>query len=111
MKRIIFALCLCMICTVAMSQKKQNTMGISGQVIDSFTKLYIEGTKLSLMTKDNTVIDTTTVEIIHPDKITQLSVFHFNIPAVPSEYIIKAENQMYQHSLYCVKKLYPQGIG
>jgi len=96
MKRIIFALCLCMICTVAMSQKKQNTMGISGQVIDSFTKLYIEGTKLSLMTKDSTVIDTTTVEIIHPDKITQLSVFHFNIPAVPSEYIIKAENQMYQ---------------
>ncbi len=81
----------------AQSKKNERTIALWGHVKDSFTKGGIPGTKITLMSSDSIVLDTTTVFSGYGD-VTHNSdyMYRFSQPAVPAKFIIKAEHPDYE---------------
>lgn len=75
--------------------KKERTIALWGHIKDSFTKVGILGTKISLMRPDSTVIDTMTVNYFDGNTRKIDTYYKFNIPASPQKFIIKAEHPDY----------------
>ncbi len=75
--------------------EKERTIALWGHIKDSFTKVGILGTKITLMRSDNSVVDTMTVKYF--DWGLKLDTYYkFNIPARPQKFIIRAEHPDYK---------------
>lgn len=72
------------------STSQKHTITLYGGVFDSFTKVGLPA-KVTLMDSDSVVIDTITASQWSDD-----SQFTFTVPALPNDYIIKAEYLNYQ---------------
>ncbi len=77
------------------SIKKERTIALWGHIKDSFTKVGIEGTKITLMRPDSTVVDSQVVNYFNGRTNKIDTYYRFNIPAQPQMYIIKAEHPDY----------------
>lgn len=81
--------------TKGKNEKKERTIDLWGHIKDSFTKVGILGTKVTLMRTDSTVIDTMTVKYF--DWGLKLDTYYkFQIPASPQKFIIRAEHPDYK---------------
>ena len=74
---------------------KQKTILVLGNVFDSFIKNLPVRAKVTLMTEDSLVLDTTTC---HLEKI--FSRYYFHVPAVEKTYIIKCSCQGYDDNYF-----------
>src|SRR5665647_335388 len=75
--------------------KKERTIALWGHIMDSFTKVGILGTKITLMRIDSTVIDTMTVNYFDGDTRKIDTYYKFTVAASPQKFIIKAEHPDY----------------
>lgn len=75
--------------------KKERTIALWGHIKDSFTKVGIEGTRITLMRPDSSVIDTQTVNYFNGRTNKIDTYYRFDIPARPQKYIIRAEHPDY----------------
>jgi len=75
--------------------KKERTIPLWGHIKDSFTKVGIESTKITLMRPDSSVIDTQTVNYFDGRTNKIDTYYRFDIPARPQKFIIKAEHPDY----------------
>ncbi|WP_243348326.1 outer membrane beta-barrel protein [Parabacteroides sp. FAFU027] len=81
--------------TKSKNEKKERTIDLWGHIKDSFTKVGILGTKITLMRSDSSVVDTMTVKYF--DWGLKLDTYYkFNIPARPQKFIIRAEHPDYK---------------
>lgn len=85
--------------TGASAQKKTRTVNLYGHVKNSFTKVGIPDTKITLMTEDSTVVDTFRVTTYGGRTYKVGTQFKRKIPAVPRKYIILAQHPEY-HDCY-----------
>lgn len=74
---------------------KQKTIIVFGNVFDSFIKNLPVRAKVTLMTEDSLILDTTTC---HLEKI--LSRYYFHVPTVEKKYIIKCSCQGYDDNYF-----------
>lgn len=81
--------------TPAQPAKKERTIALWGHIKDSFTKVGIEGTRITLMRGDSSVIDTQTVNYFNGRTNKIDTYYRFDIPARPQKYIIRAEHPDY----------------
>lgn len=81
--------------TITTSGKKLRTIALWGHIKDSFTKVGVEGTKITLMRPDSSVIDTQTVNYFNGRTNKIDTYYRFDIPARPQKYIIRAEHPDY----------------
>ena len=81
--------------TKGKSVKKERTIALWGHIADSFTKVGILGTKITLMRPDSTVVDTMTVDYFDGNTRKIDTYYKFTIAAHPQKFIIKAENPDY----------------
>jgi len=104
MKKIILFsfLCICFIVspqnkveTPEKPAKKERTIPLWGHIKDSFTKVGIEGVRITLMRPDSSVIDTQTVNYFNGRTNKIDTYYRFDIPARPQKFIIKAEHPDY----------------
>jgi len=105
MKRIVLIMLLCIVALSSQAQKstvptdksikKERTIAIWGHIADSFTKVGILGTKITLMRPDSTVIDTMTVDYFNGNTRKIDTYYKFTIAARPQKFIIKAEHPDY----------------
>lgn len=91
----------------ANSQQSTRKMDISGRVYDAFTEMYVPNTKVTLMTSDSTVIDTSHVGVNSMNNASLTTYYYFNVPARAGKYIIKLENPRYKTCFlnYEIKRL------
>jgi hypothetical protein len=75
--------------------KKERTIDVWGHIKDSFTKVGVLGTKITLMHPDSTVIDTMTVNYFDGNTRKIDTYYKFTIAARPQKFIIKAEHPDY----------------
>jgi hypothetical protein len=94
-----FLLCICVLisCMVSEAQTKDvtKTIDIWGHIRDSFTNASIVGVKVTLMSPDSTIIDTTRVFDVSKGRGIFDATYKFTVPAVPRHYIIKASHRDY----------------
>lgn len=105
MKRSILIMLLCIVALSCQAQgsteakgkrvKKERTIDLWGHIQDSFTKVGILGTKITLMRPDSTVIDTMTVDYFDGNTRKIDTYYKFTIAARPQKFIIKAEHPDY----------------
>jgi len=105
MKRSVLIILLCIVAfnsqaqqsanTKGKSVKKERTIALWGHIKDSFTKVGILGTKITLMRPDSTVIDTMTVKYFNRNTRKIDTYYNFTIPAHPQKFIIKAVHPDY----------------
>lgn len=98
---------LVMVSLCANSQQSNRRIDISGRVYDAFTEMYVPNTKVTLMTSDSTVIDTSHVGVNNMNNASLTTYYYFNPPARAGKYIIKFENPRYQTCFlnYEIKRL------
>ena len=77
-------------------EKKTRTVNLYGHVKNSFTKVGIPDTKITLMTADSTVVDTFRVATYGGRTYKVNTQYKRKIPAVPRKYIILAQHPEYQ---------------
>jgi hypothetical protein len=77
------------------SVKKERTITIWGHIADSFTKVGVLGTKITLMRPDSTLIDTMRVGYFNGNTRKIDTYYKFTIAARPQKFIIKAEQPDY----------------
>lgn len=78
-------------------QKKERTITLYGHVKNSFTKVGVPDTKITLMAEDSTVIDTVRVNKPRQNAGYKYdAMYRFKIPAQKARYIIKAEHPDYE---------------
>lgn len=77
------------------SVPKERTVALWGHVKNSFTKVGIPDTKITLLAQDSTVIDTMTVWSMNFNSTKLDASYRFNVPAKPAHYIIKATHPDY----------------
>ena len=75
--------------------KKQKTVLLCGNVFDAFVKNLPIKAKVTLMSEDSSVIDTTTCQL---DQIFYR--YYFHVPAVEKKYIVKCSCQGYEDSYF-----------
>ena len=75
--------------------KKERTITIYGRVCDSFTKVGIPQTFITIMLPDSSVVDTVHVESWDAYTNKKDAYFQFKIPAHPQKYIIKGVHPDY----------------
>lgn len=80
-------------------EKKVRTVNLYGHVKNSFTKVGIPDTKITLMTEDSVVVDTFRVSTYGGRTYKVGTQFKRKIPAVPRKYIILAQHPEY-HDCY-----------
>lgn len=105
MKRLILIMLLCIVALSSQAQgsteakgkrvKKERTIALWGHIQDSFTKVGILGTKITLMRPDSTVIDTMIVDYFDGNTRKLDTYYKFTIAARPQKFIIKAEHPDY----------------
>lgn len=78
------------------AQPNDRSIKLFGFVMDSFTEYGLEKAKITLMSKDSVVIDTTSVTSVRPSGYMVASSYSFNVPAKVDTYIIKAECEGYK---------------
>lgn len=78
------------------SAKKERTVALWGHVKNSFTKVGIPDTKITLMRADSTVVDTMTVWTNSYNATKVDASYRFYVPAQPAKYIIKATHPEYE---------------
>ena len=76
--------------------KKERTVTIYGRVCDSFTKVGIPETFITIMLPDSSVVDTVHVESWDANTNKKDAYYHFKIPAHPQKYIIKGVHPDYK---------------
>ena len=81
--------------TKVKNQQKERKIALWGHIADSFTKVGIEGTKITLMRPDSSVIDTQTVNYFNGRTNKIDTYYRFDIPTKPQKFIIKAEHPDY----------------
>ena len=112
MKQLFISLLMVMACYVAMpfvataktaniqnqetKPKKQRTTSLWGHVKDSFTKVGVQGVKITLMREDSTVVDTVRVFRNGSNALKPDYAYRFTIPAEPAHYIILAQHPDYE---------------
>src|SRR5574344_83209 len=90
-----------MLCVTAIAQNKSNEtntymLKLWGHVRDGFTKASIPNVKITLMNEDSVVLDSTiTFDVTNGNGIYDAT-YNFNVPAVPSKFIIKASHKDYE---------------
>lgn len=77
-------------------QNKDRTVSLWGHIKDSFTKVGIQGVKITLMREDSTVIDTARVFRTGNNALKPDYAYRFVIPARPGRYIILAQHPDYE---------------
>lgn len=77
-------------------QKKERTLALWGHVKNSFTKVGIPNTLITLMDADSTVIDTFRVRTYGGNTYKLGTNYRYMIPAVPQKYIILAQHPEYR---------------
>jgi hypothetical protein len=77
------------------NSKKERKIALWGHIADSFTKVGIEGTKITLMRPDSAVIDTQTVNYFNGRTNKIDTYYRFDISARSQKFIIKAEQPDY----------------
>jgi hypothetical protein len=75
--------------------KKERTIALWGHIKDSFTKVGIERTRITLMRPDSSVIDTQTVNYFNGRTNKIDTYYRFDIPARAQKFIVKAEHPDY----------------
>lgn len=94
-----FLLCICVLinCMVSEAQTKDvtKTIDIWGHIRDSFTNASIVGVKVTLMSADSTIIDTTRVFDVSKGRGIFDATYKLTVRAVPRHYIIKASHRDY----------------
>ena len=105
MKRLVLIMLLCIVALSSQAQestdpkgksvKKERSILLWGHIADSFTKVGILGTKITLMRHDSTVIDTMTVGYFDGRTRKIDTYYKFTIAAHPQKFIIKAEHPDY----------------
>ena len=99
-RRILLTFMVAMLFATGVSaQKKTRTVNLYGHVKNSFTKVGIPNTKITLMTDDSTVIDTFRVSTYGGRTVKVGTQFKRQIPAEPRKYIILAQHPEY-HDCY-----------
>lgn len=78
------------------STKHQRTTSLWGHVKDSFTKVGVQGVKITLMREDSTVVDTVSVFRNGSNALKPDYAYRFEIPAEPAHYIILAQHPDYE---------------
>lgn len=78
------------------AQPVGRTIELFGFVMDSFTEYGLEKAKITLMSKDGVVIDTTSVHSVRPSGYMVASSYAFHVPAKVETYIVKAECEGYK---------------
>lgn len=78
------------------STKYQRTTSLWGHVKDSFTKVGVQGVKITLMREDSTVVDTVSVFRNGSNALKPDYAYRFEIPAEPAHYIILAQHPDYE---------------
>ncbi len=98
---IVFAAMVMLVATTALNaqEKSKRTVNLYGHVKNSFTKVGIPNTKITIMTEDSTVIDTFRVTAYGGRTYKVGTQFKRKIPAVPRKYIILAQHPEY-HDCY-----------
>src|SRR5574344_2032395 len=90
-----------MLCVTAIAQNKSNEtntymLKLWGHLRDGFTKASIPNVKITLMNEDSVVLDSTiTFDVTNGNGIYDAT-YSFNVPAVPSKFIIKASHKDYE---------------
>jgi hypothetical protein len=105
MKKLVLIMLLCVVslCSQAKEstdpkakkEKKERTIDLWGHIQDSFTKVGVLGTKITLMRPDSTVIDTMTVDFFDGNTRKIDTYYKFTVAASPQKFIIKAEHPDY----------------
>lgn len=97
----------CIVNLNIVAQSTDRTIQLVGFVMDSFTEYGLEKAKVTLMTKDSIVIDTTSVSNNRPSGYMVASFYKFNVPAKLDTYLIKAECKGYKSAtmLYKLKHI------
>ena len=80
---------------IAVKDNTERKISLWGHVKDSFTNGGIKDVMITLMDADSCVVDTQKVRYFDEDKTYMDSYYEFKIPAVPRQYIIKAEHPDY----------------
>lgn len=80
---------------MAVKDNTERKISLWGHVKDSFTNGGIKDVMITLMDADSCVVDTQKVRYFDEDKTYMDSYYEFKIPAVPRQYIIKAEHPDY----------------
>ncbi|WP_051522588.1 hypothetical protein [Hoylesella saccharolytica] len=78
------------------AQKKEKTVKLWGHVRNSFTRVGIDKTKITLMREDSTVVDTMIVSCWNEGTPQQDAYYTFTIPARKARYIILAQHPDYK---------------
>lgn len=76
--------------------KHLRTTSLWGHVKDSFTKVGVQGVKITLMREDSTVVDTVSVFRNGSNALKPDYAYRFEIPAEPAHYIILAQHPDYE---------------
>ena len=75
--------------------QKDRTTEIWGHIRDSFTQASIRDVKVTLMTADSTIVDTTTVYDLSKGQGIFDATYKFTVPAIAKHFIIKASHPDY----------------
>ena len=105
MKRLVLIIGICIVALSSQAQKntdrtgnsvkKERTIALWGHIADSFTKVGVLKTKITLMRPDSTVIDTMTVNYFDGNTRKIDTYYMFTIAAHSQKFIIKAEHPDY----------------
>lgn len=102
MKNIMFLLMLIVAAQVGYAQKetkKDRTVELWGHTVNFLTNAGIQGTKVTLMTADSTIVDSMEVKYYTPYKATKPDAYYkFIVPARKASYIILATHPDYEDS-------------
>lgn len=97
MKNFLFTLVAFLLMPCCAHAQKSRTIILVGRVADSFTGMAVPGAKVTMMTADSTVVDSTEVMTFDTEGVMQESIFSFTeTPAKPARYIFKAECDGYE---------------
>lgn len=83
---------------LAQTNDKEAKINLWGYVVDSFLQVGLEGTKVTLMTADSTVVDT-----IHTYMYDGNALFHFSLPTKTQDIILRAEHEGYESNCMAMK--------
>lgn len=96
MRRLLTVLVLALTLLSSLAQTTSRKIKILGRVYDAFTEMYVPDTKVTLMSVDSVVIDTTHVETNRLNEISETTYYTVFAPAQPGKYIVKLENKNYK---------------
>lgn len=82
----------------AQSNEKEEQINLWGYVVDSFLQVGLEGSKVTLMTDDGIVVDTTRTYMYENNAL-----FHFSLPAKTQNIILKAEHEGHESADIAMK--------